>query len=477
MATLRPSYSSSTRSHAHAHAHAHPHSPSLLSEPTFPGPDFPSSAPTRSSTATETAFYRRVLFANLSPGDPTPPLTRHSHLDHQLYLLFAYLLRETVLPWYSKLTPDRGLLTEIIHIINHLLSSLPERLSSPDSPEGLDRLHTLLGKQLPLVLRQHYRDVRSARSRLGSPWAPFTSAPAASRDAFTPAPALPSTVFAEEPEPPLNPQSVAQLHRSLSPHPGVVENDALSGKMDLLYLRIALSSALTSLLPEENTQADTEKLIVRDVAVSVTRASLARCTRPWFFVQSIHKVLDIQGWPNARLDLQFSPADQACPPCTDADPSPLEHASAMLHRLWTVLSLLCTMVLPHVVRFYLDIFNPNTAPSTSRSKSQIGAHGRRESSTVEKSMHGRFPSGRMGGSGFLRRSASQATQLDETQGKKTGPIKTQAATPVASSEYCLPWLQLIDEVMETESRSLTNSLFGLAKLGVGLAGFGQMVDR
>ncbi len=287
--------------------------------------------------AAERGFYRRILFQNLSSGTEAPTITHDSDLDHEIYLLLAYLLRETVLPWYSKLTPDREFLTQVTSIITSIIHTIVQRQSSagpsdsstsfegdihaprPASNAELPRIHDLLSRDIPLILRQHCSDFRRARTKVDSVWAPLGTKVSSSTTAASISRADQDEQQRQQVREQLDPVSrrafdsafgtsrssasplqLAQLFVAASPHPGLDPvTGSLDGKIELAYLRIAVLNLLSSLLPADEFAPDTEKFIVRDVLVTVLRGALARSFRPWFFVQSIHKTLDAAGWPSS----------------------------------------------------------------------------------------------------------------------------------------------------------------------------------
>ncbi|EPQ28243.1 uncharacterized protein PFL1_04070 [Pseudozyma flocculosa PF-1] len=523
------------------------------------------SAAAASATDSEpaTLFYRRILFADLPSDQPVPALTGEKALDDQIYLLLAYLLRATVLPWYSKLTPNRQLLTEIVAIIRHVVDQIGPRLSvqpaaqrpsraraAASPPFALERyrLHALVGRELPLVLRQHYLEVRAARRKADTAWAPLVTASHSSKAGYDlsddiaastaslsrhlPATALDpydddadGTDHDTESEPTASSARIAQLHGFLCPHPGVDSLHSVEGRLDPSYLRIAVSSLLGSLLPPEEWAVQTERYIVRDVTVMALRNSLGKCSRPWFLVQSIHKVLDVLRWPEdssgaqadgrKRRDRDIVAAGAGATSNARTTPTPLEHVVGLAIRLWSLLTILCTMVLPYVVRAYFDLFDPHAGParharghgsqgasedllaSSSPSSRSQGAKRREPSLRPERTMHGRYPSasvgsgfllgggggggaGRRGGRAFEESSPPSSTPVEAGGSGASARTKagfTAAAASAAMAEYAVPWLQLLEEVTEARTRMLSSALFSLLKMGVGFAGFGQTIDR
>lgn len=412
--------------------------------------------------ATERAFYRRILFQDLPASTEAPTITHDADLDHEVYLLLAYLLRETVLPWYSKLTPDREFLTQITSIITSIILTVIQRQSSASSSTGstastsesdihaprtvlngeLPRIHALLSRDIPLVLRQHCSDFRQAQSKADSVWTPLGTHGSLSTAAVTVSQAeqeaqrrqrvyeqLPSHLQdCFDPTSRTNglapsPLQLAQLFCAASPHPGLDPvTGSLDGKIELAYLRIAVLNLLSSLLPADEYTPDTEKFIVRDVLVTVLRGALARSFRPWFFVQSIHKTLDAIGWPSSPAlasapssDVQEGNAAAFSPPSTNGGVLPtvvgliLRLPSILVHT-WTFIVF---TAIPFLLRAYFDLFNVQRAASRKKrrqlqqqdGKQDDAANHERSSShkgtfpssmsmgsLYERKMHGRFPS-------------------------------------------------------------------------------------
>ncbi|CAK7223480.1 hypothetical protein SEUCBS140593_005250 [Sporothrix eucalyptigena] len=114
--------------------------------------------------------------------DLLPPLTSRNDVDLQLYALLAVIVREFVLTWYSKITPDDDqFVTEIVHIVAHCTRALEQRLRKVD-------LESLLLDELPALLDNHVRAYRASRRPLVQP--PIETDPRAIYHALWPLPAL-----------------------------------------------------------------------------------------------------------------------------------------------------------------------------------------------------------------------------------------------------------------------------------------------
>ncbi|SJX62061.1 uncharacterized protein SRS1_10701 [Sporisorium reilianum f. sp. reilianum] len=529
---------------------------------TRPAP-VPSSSSTSSSTRTdkaaERAFYRRILFQDLSPSTPAPSITHDADLDHEIYLLLAYLLRETVLPWYSKLTPDREFLTQITSIITSIIHAVVERQTAGDAAKSVSaaalegdihasrsapdanlfRVQQLLSRDIPLILQQHCSDFRQAQSRADSVWAPLGPQPSLSmapaivsqsehdqrrrQQAYEQLPShyqqvldAPSSASAG-----ISPLLLAQHFYAASPHPGLdATTGSLDGKIDLAYLRIAVLNLLSSLLSADEYAPDTERFIVRDVLVTVLRGALARSFRPWFFVQSIHKVLDAAGWASDPVFPPTRDDDASDQPVTATSHNPhvdgaLSSVLSVLARLPAILlqawSFLVLTALPFLVRAYLDLFNVHRArkrrlqhpQNLHTSQDGVGSLKRSSSlkgdfpsslstgSLVERNMHGRYPSRKLhfsnqdtmtaqGHSSAIESHLAHTQHVDLTQALHGEAESNPEAFRLESvdeadlpPDYVANWLDAAEEVLQTSSHAVLRSLFGLARtllITTGLAG-------
>jgi hypothetical protein len=111
------------------------------------------------------AFVRRTLcsrtvFATNLPGgekgrstprpieEVLPPLTSSNEVDLQLYAIIAVILKDFVVTWYSKITPDHVFIDEIIRIIAHCTRALEQRFREVD-------LEALLLDEIPSIVQTH----------------------------------------------------------------------------------------------------------------------------------------------------------------------------------------------------------------------------------------------------------------------------------------------------------------------------------
>ena len=127
--------------------------PIALPSPTHPRSDRSSSkfhtkqAPSKdelsdpSSDSVTVALIRRVLcptsnsYGASSPQpleELLPPLTSSNDVDRQLYAILAILIKEFVYSWYSKVTSDQALVSEVLQVIAHCTRALEERIRQVD---------------------------------------------------------------------------------------------------------------------------------------------------------------------------------------------------------------------------------------------------------------------------------------------------------------------------------------------------------
>ncbi|KAI5779205.1 PXA domain-containing protein [Peziza echinospora] len=82
------------------------------------------------------ALIRRILRPQSSPSTPLedilPALTSSPQVDVQLYAFLAYICRDFIFAWYSKITNDRSFVDEVITVIAHTTRSLEQRTRQID---------------------------------------------------------------------------------------------------------------------------------------------------------------------------------------------------------------------------------------------------------------------------------------------------------------------------------------------------------
>ena len=77
-----------------------------------------------------------------------PPLTSSNDVDVQLYAIVAIVIKDFVNAWYSRITPDRAFVDEVIQIIAHCSRALEQRIREVDVTE-------LILDELPVLVERH----------------------------------------------------------------------------------------------------------------------------------------------------------------------------------------------------------------------------------------------------------------------------------------------------------------------------------
>jgi hypothetical protein len=120
------------------------------------------------------ALIRRTLVADGNNGTDTrlspapiegvlPPLTSSNDVDVQLYAIVAIVVKDFVNSWYSKITPDRSFVDEVIQITAHCSRALEQRIRQVDVTE-------LILDELPVLVENHIAgEQRVDRGKVLSP--------------------------------------------------------------------------------------------------------------------------------------------------------------------------------------------------------------------------------------------------------------------------------------------------------------------
>ena len=196
------------------------------------------------------SLAKRLLF----PNDPLPLLISQD-LTPELYDFIAIALRAYVSPWWSKITRyDKDLLPHITRILISVIRVLHSRTQALD-------IHTLVFRDAPPIITQHYRDYRNAASKTSTAYATGGAVP------------------------------LSTLFRHLQPHMAILPD----GSLEPEYYRQIVDHILKVCLPPEDYDPEPERLIVREILVKVLLNDvIPKITQPWF----IHKtILDLIGPP------------------------------------------------------------------------------------------------------------------------------------------------------------------------------------
>ena len=220
------------------------------------------------------SLAKRLLF----PNDPLPLLISQD-LTPELYDLIAISLRAYVSPWWSKISRyDKDLLPHITRILISVIRVLHSRTQALD-------IQSLVFRDAPPIITQHYRDYRNAASKTSTAYATGGAVPL-------------STLF-----------SYLQPHIAILP----------DGSLDPEYYRQIVDHILKVCLPPEDYDPEPERLIIREIIVkTLLNDIIPKITQPWF----IHRTI---------LDLIGPPEDPSYFP-SQSQPS-LSSSSFSLHTL------------------------------------------------------------------------------------------------------------------------------------------------
>ena len=198
----------------------------------------------------------RLLFPS-GASSPPPLLVGSPELTAEVYDVIALALRAYVSPWWAKLTRyDRDLLPHVATIVAHVIRVVDARIQAQD-------LAPLVFNDIPAILTQHYADYRNAQAKLHTAYAAGGAA------------------------------SLPTLFAGLQPHMAVSPN----GTIDREYYRQIFDRVLAVTLPEEDWDAEAERILIREVLLRLLVDDiLPKITQPWFIQSTL---LDLVGEPPA----------------------------------------------------------------------------------------------------------------------------------------------------------------------------------
>lgn len=225
---------------------------------------------TRSPTSRpqHVSLAKRILFPNLA-SDDLPPLLNSPvppELNAELYEFIALALRAFVNPWWTKITRyDKEFLPEITRIVTHVVQRLETQTLAVDFAD-------LLCNDIPLIVIQHYRDYRSANSKMTTSYAAGGAL------------------------------SLSQLFHQLQPHIAVSSD----GQLDEVYFRQVVDHILHASLPSVDSAAEPERTIVREIILKIVMTDIIpKITQPWFIEKTIVDLLGPQPSVAQVLAYQF----------------------------------------------------------------------------------------------------------------------------------------------------------------------------
>jgi hypothetical protein len=301
----------------------------------------PSSSKSTSITARQQDQLRRLLHPSLSNTDSLPlllPLPKEiqreeawRQVDYHVQLILSQILRNAVLPWYSKLTNDRQLVEEVTDVVRYGIKSafdsmLRKTKTGDGSSSSITRLESFLLYDVINILHLHCVEVRRAIAI--------------------------STTSTLESEAPAIFQA-SNFHPALS----LDANQCL--RIDEAYIDLLLLSILHGLIPNSHFQAHNEILIIMDVIKGVVRGQIRnRGNGAWVFVR-----LMLEGIELYKFSYAPSNEDPAAITATIAPTNSEKwHDSAnLLLGLNFVYAVLKTFFL-YLGVVYLDLFTPSAEP-------------------------------------------------------------------------------------------------------------------
>ncbi|KIW16017.1 hypothetical protein PV08_06068 [Exophiala spinifera] len=273
-----------------------------------------------------------------------PPLTSSNEVDVQLYAIVAIIIKDFVNSWYSKITPDRTFIDEVIQIIAHCSRALEQRFRQIDVTE-------LFLDELPVLVERHIHAYRTA-----------TTAQAALQ-------------YGEHPR---------RIYHSLNPHPALDPwlTDEEQRRRESAYRQLLVQGALAVLLPTEDLANACLRTLVTDIIADLIlgQALAEKVCQPWFLHGAVSKLVEIvtsapskaatnkaivrQQERQSRLEkfglLTDNTADQE-------DYSSTRHQSSLSAWFWTLLQY--TFVAYQSMRFILvGMSHAQTLPPRVRSR-------------------------------------------------------------------------------------------------------------
>ncbi|OQE47422.1 hypothetical protein PENCOP_c001G08897 [Penicillium coprophilum] len=230
-----------------------------------PGKDDPDYVSEKATTA----LIRRVLCPQTSnhgasspqpPEELLPPLTSSNDVDRQLYALLAIIIKEFVYSWYSKITPDQALVSEVLQVIAHCTRALEQRLRQIDVAQlALD--------EIPGLVEAHVLSYRQARQQ-----SHLSGLPTSYR-----------VLYHElNPNPSLSPV----------PDPGDPDTIAEQSENEAVYRRLLANGILAVLLPTEDLENRSLRALVVDVIADLILGNQVsgRACEGWFIWENIGKL-------------------------------------------------------------------------------------------------------------------------------------------------------------------------------------------
>ncbi|GKZ53418.1 hypothetical protein AnigIFM49718_006010 [Aspergillus niger] len=199
------------------------------------------------------------------PEDLLPPLTSSNEVDRQLYALIAIIVKEFVFTWYSKITSDQVLVSELLQVIAHCTRALEQRLREIDVAQ-------LFLDEIPALVERHVTSYRLAKQQSEQ-----------------------SSI-----SPPLR-----EIYHALNPHPGLspipdpsdAQAVAQQRENESIYRQLLVHGMLAVLLPTEDLENASLRTLLGDILADLVlgNAVAGKISEGWFLWDSITKVVDRVG--------------------------------------------------------------------------------------------------------------------------------------------------------------------------------------
>lgn len=326
--------------------------------------------------------------------------------DIEVQLLLAQIVRQTILPWYGRITSDRDFIVEIVDAIRSALRIAFCASTVPvDTTGTCSALSRLLVEEVPVLLITHYQEFRRASD--------IHPSVARSKGTLT----------------------AAQIYLASNPHPALTLSQDGRLKVSEAYLDLLCRNLLHTLLPEEHYRSQSESGILCDIIKGSFVSQLRlRGHGAWVFVRVLaHLVDDAPQTSTLSSPLSTSQAKSQ---------RQFLHAGSIVTSLLYGLHTLASLLMPLVVRAYIDLFTPNADLRRTGEPASRGTKLRRR----------KIPSD----SSAMRRSNSNLKHNNDDGNK----------SETSGTISILPGILFVAEALELPKRALGSFVVWLCQLSV-----------
>ncbi|KAL4779685.1 PXA domain-containing protein [Aspergillus varians] len=218
------------------------------------------------------ALIRRVLCSQsgsyggattYAPEELLPPLTSSNDVDRQLYALIAIIIKEFISSWYSKITSDQALISEVLQLIAHCTRALEQRSREVD-------IDQLVLDDIPSLVENHIVSYRLAKEQ--------------------------SNLSGLSP-------SCREIYHALNPHPGLspvpdsfdAKSTSQQGDNETIYRRLLVDGVLAVLLPTEDLENECLRTLLSDILADLILGNevSGRVCEGWFLWETATKLLEV----------------------------------------------------------------------------------------------------------------------------------------------------------------------------------------